>query len=127
MSLEHSKFPSEEFLARALGFARPEDFDEVSSRSASSMVPPGAGRSARAQAVGGRSPNFSFLFQKGSLDSPNFTSVEIEKYWDWKRRTAVDGGEVFRPPCPLCLVSVVRHTASSPNEDSHAKEIDRHV
>lgn len=28
------------------------------------------------------SPNFSFLFQKGSLDSPNFRFSGIDRYWD---------------------------------------------
>ena len=28
------------------------------------------------------SPNFAFLFKNGSLDSPTFNSVEIDKYWD---------------------------------------------
>jgi len=99
---DRSPCPSVAGLTRALGFARPEDFARASSRSASSLVPPKTGRSARTQAVGDRSPNFSFLFQKGSLDSPNFNSVEIDKYWDRSRRTAGGGGEVFRPPCP-CL------------------------
>ena len=76
--------PSVAVLTRALGFARPKDFARASSRSTSSLVPPKAGRSARAQAVGGRR----------------------------SRRTAGGGGEVFRPPCPLRLASVARHTAS---------------
>jgi|GEM_PF-256920 len=48
------------------------------------MVPPEAGRSARAQAVVGRR----------------------------SRRTSGGGGEVSGPPCPLRLTSIVRHTTS---------------
>ena len=112
MPLDRSSCPREAGLTRALGFARPRDFAGVSSRSVSSLVPLAAGRNARAQAVVVRSPNFSFLFHNGSLDSPNFNFVEIDKYWDWRRRTAVDESEVSWPPCPLRLVSVVRHAAS---------------
>ncbi len=76
-----SDFPSEKVLTRALGFARRGDFAEASSRSASSLVPPKAGRSARAQAVVGRR----------------------------SRPTDVGVSEVSSPPCPLRLASVLMH------------------
>ena len=100
MPSEHSQFPSEELLIRTLGFAR---HGEVCQRQLSEPFELGPaeggakGERARQKALAGR-----------QACPPGIVADGLSR---WSEEPPVPSANLSVSPCPLCLASVVRHTA----------------